>query len=38
MITLIREAYEMGVNLFDTVEAYGPFRNEELVGEERTPK
>ena len=37
MIALIREAYEMGVNLFDTAEAYGPFRNEELVGEAIAP-
>ena len=32
-ITVIRKAYDMGVNLFDTAEAYGPFSNEELVGE-----
>ncbi|MBS1505455.1 MAG: aldo/keto reductase [Bacteroidetes bacterium] len=37
MITLIRKAYDMGVNLFDTAEAYGPFVNEELVGEAITP-
>jgi hypothetical protein len=28
MITLIRKAVEMGVNLFDTAEAYGPYTNE----------
>ncbi|MCU0355814.1 MAG: aldo/keto reductase, partial [Cytophagales bacterium] len=33
MIALIRKAYEMGVTFFDTAEAYGPWRNEELVGE-----
>ncbi|MBU6343276.1 MAG: aldo/keto reductase, partial [Bacteroidetes bacterium] len=37
MIDLIRKAYDMGVNLFDTAEAYGPFRNEELVGEAIAP-
>ena len=33
MIVLIRNAVERGVTLFDTAEAYGPFTNEELVGE-----
>lgn len=33
MISLIRSAYEMGENFFDTAEVYGPFTNEELVGE-----
>ncbi len=33
MITLIREAVERGVTFFDTAENYGPFINEELVGE-----
>ncbi len=33
MILLIRNAVERGVTLFDTAEAYGPFTNEELVGE-----
>jgi aryl-alcohol dehydrogenase-like predicted oxidoreductase len=33
MIALIRKAYDKGVNFFDTAEAYGPWRNEELVGE-----
>jgi aryl-alcohol dehydrogenase-like predicted oxidoreductase len=37
MIELIRKAYEMGVNFFDTAEAYGPWRNEELVGEAIQP-
>jgi aryl-alcohol dehydrogenase-like predicted oxidoreductase len=33
MISLVRAAVERGVTLFDTAEAYGPFTNEELVGE-----
>ena len=33
MIALIREAVERGVTFFDTAEMYGPFANEELVGE-----
>jgi aryl-alcohol dehydrogenase-like predicted oxidoreductase len=33
MIALIRSAVERGVTFFDTAEAYGPFANEELVGE-----
>ena len=33
MVALIRKAIEMGVTFFDTAEAYGPFMNEELVGE-----
>jgi aryl-alcohol dehydrogenase-like predicted oxidoreductase len=33
MIALLRAAVERGVTFFDTAEAYGPFRNEELVGE-----
>lgn len=36
-IAVIRAAYERGVTLFDTAEAYGPFINEELVGEELAP-
>src|SRR5271170_1066053 len=36
-IALIREAYESGVTFFDTAEAYGPFANEELVGEALAP-
>jgi aryl-alcohol dehydrogenase-like predicted oxidoreductase len=37
MISLIRAAVERGVTLFDTAEAYGPFTNEELVGEALAP-
>lgn len=37
MIALIRKAYEIGVTLFDTAEAYGPFTNEEVVGEAIAP-
>jgi aryl-alcohol dehydrogenase-like predicted oxidoreductase len=37
MIEVIRKAYDMGVNFFDTAEAYGPFINEELVGEAIMP-
>jgi aryl-alcohol dehydrogenase-like predicted oxidoreductase len=37
MISLIREAVELGVTFFDTAEAYGPFTNEELVGEALVP-
>jgi len=33
MISLLRKAVELGVTFFDTAEAYGPFTNEELVGE-----
>jgi aryl-alcohol dehydrogenase-like predicted oxidoreductase len=33
MILLLRKAVELGVTSFDTAEAYGPFTNEELVGE-----
>ena len=36
-ISLIREAFASGVTLFDTAEAYGPFKNEELVGEAVAP-
>ncbi len=36
-IQLIRAAVERGVTLFDTAEAYGPFENEELVGEALAP-
>ncbi|MGI6116670.1 aldo/keto reductase, partial [Luoshenia tenuis] len=32
-IRLLRQAVEMGVTFFDTAEVYGPFTNEELVGE-----
>src|SRR4030081_2482352 len=37
MITLIRTAVERGVTFFDTAEVYGPFTNEELVGEALAP-
>ncbi|HEV8428869.1 MAG TPA: aldo/keto reductase [Pyrinomonadaceae bacterium] len=37
MIVLLREAVERGVTFFDTAEVYGPFRNEELVGEALAP-
>jgi aryl-alcohol dehydrogenase-like predicted oxidoreductase len=36
-IELIRAAFERGVTFFDTAEAYGPFTNEELVGEALAP-
>ena len=37
MITFIRTAVDRGVTFFDTAEAYGPFVNEELVGESLAP-
>lgn len=37
MIKLIRAAFDQGVTHFDTAEAYGPFANEELVGEALEP-
>jgi aryl-alcohol dehydrogenase-like predicted oxidoreductase len=37
MISLIRTAVERGVTFFDTAEAYGPYINEELVGEALAP-
>jgi aryl-alcohol dehydrogenase-like predicted oxidoreductase len=37
MIALMRSAYEDGVTFFDTAEAYGPFVNEEMVGEALQP-
>jgi len=37
MITLIRKAVERGVMFFDTAEVYGPYANEELVGEALAP-
>jgi aryl-alcohol dehydrogenase-like predicted oxidoreductase len=37
MIKLIRTAYDRGVAMFDTAESYGPFANEELVGEALQP-
>src|SRR4029453_603 len=36
-IRIIRAAAERGVTIFDTAEAYGPFTNEELVGEALAP-
>jgi aryl-alcohol dehydrogenase-like predicted oxidoreductase len=36
-IALIRSAFDRGVTFFDTAEAYGPFANEELVGEALSP-
>ncbi|MBB6245015.1 aldo/keto reductase [Rhodanobacter sp. A1T4] len=36
-IALLRDAFENGVTFFDTAEAYGPFTNEELVGEALAP-
>lgn len=37
MITLIRKAHDLGVTFFDTAECYGPYINEELVGEALQP-
>jgi aryl-alcohol dehydrogenase-like predicted oxidoreductase len=37
MISLIRKAVERGVTFFDTAQVYGPFTNEELVGEALSP-
>lgn len=37
MISLIRTAVERGITFFDTAEAYGPYKNEELVGEALAP-
>jgi len=37
MITFLRAAVERGVTLFDTAEVYGPFHNEDLVGEALAP-
>ncbi len=37
MIALLREAVEMGVTFFDTAEVYGPYANEELLGEALEP-
>src|SRR2546430_6865056 len=36
-VKIIRAAFELGVTLFDTAEAYGPFASEELVGEAVAP-
>jgi len=37
MITLLRKAVELGITFFDTAEVYGPYANEELVGEALVP-
>src|SRR5256885_911273 len=37
MITLLRAAMELGITFFDTAEVYGPYSNEELVGEALEP-
>src|SRR3954471_20135215 len=37
MIALLRKAVDLGVTFFDTAEVYGPFTNEELVGEALAP-
>src|SRR5688572_8684760 len=36
-IKLIRRAFELGVTFFDTAEAYGPYKNEEILGEALAP-
>src|SRR3954469_13992026 len=36
-IAIIRAAFDRGVNFFDTAEAYGPYANEELLGEALAP-
>src|ERR1044071_7113964 len=36
-VALIRAAFERGVTFFDTAEVYGPFKNEEVVGEAVAP-
>ena len=37
MITVLRDAVDLGVTFFDTAESYGPYVNEELVGEALAP-
>ena len=37
MITLLRKAVDLGMDFFDTAEVYGPFTNEEIVGEALRP-
>ena len=37
MISLLRSAVDQGITFFDTAEVYGPFTNEELVGEALSP-
>jgi aryl-alcohol dehydrogenase-like predicted oxidoreductase len=36
-VAMIRTAYERGANFFDTAEVYGPFTNEQMVGEAVAP-
>lgn len=36
-IKLIRKAFDLGITFFDTAEAYGPFKNEEILGEALSP-
>ncbi len=36
-VKLIRDAYERGITFFDTAEVYGPYKNEEVVGEALAP-
>ncbi len=36
-VTLLRQAFDRGITFFDTAEAYGPFTNEEIVGEALAP-
>src|SRR5215471_7678688 len=36
-IKVLRRAFELGITFFDTAEAYGPYKNEELVGEALAP-
>src|SRR4029079_12120945 len=36
-ISLIRAAFEQGITFFDSAEAYGPFKNEQLLGEALAP-
>ena len=36
MVSLVRQAVELGITLFDTAEMYGPLINEELVGDPNT--
>ena len=37
MITVLRDAVDLGVTFFDTAEVYGPYVNEELLGEALAP-
>jgi len=37
MIALMRQAIEQGITFFDTAEVYGPYNNEELLGEALAP-